>query len=306
MADNVVARCQAPSAGKTDVAQRHSEHKEAWCDRINSLASPATVSVPSFGKFRPTRDRPVSSVPLPVLTALGPYTRPQTAPVITELSSAARRERLEMSRTLLYNSLEDLEGPGVVPDGRGVHCSAIYFYLCTLNAQGFSCPGVNLPSTLLVTGGLLRFWFSQCPVTRQLRMRNVLGGCGVSAAEVKADAFHIPPDSAPVDASAGNRSWKAVYIDFASFFSDIDGSIKHLTSDGVVNVLSHKSGTLPNGVLQECGQGGAQVLAALRRHLDPHPSIPDPKTLIPQFFAQIHRVVDQERAVLGALGAEPL
>src|SRR5690242_13461221 len=56
---------------------------------------------------------------------------------------------------LLYNGLENLDHPN---DPRGPHCMNLFLYLWAANSEDRSCPQVQIPDTLLIGNGAMRYW----------------------------------------------------------------------------------------------------------------------------------------------------
>jgi hypothetical protein len=46
-----------------------------------------------------------------------------------------------------------------LPKGRGLHCVNLFLYLWAKNENGYTCPLVRIPNTIIIRNGDIRFWF---------------------------------------------------------------------------------------------------------------------------------------------------
>jgi hypothetical protein len=106
----------------------HTAYEHGWSPGTTKLAANRPPLIPTFGQQKSQAKTTCSSVYIPVVKAFGPIKRPQP-PADLSSSSAARREHLEMSRTLLYNSLEELTR---VSEQREV-CSMVHWQRAVLH-----------------------------------------------------------------------------------------------------------------------------------------------------------------------------
>jgi hypothetical protein len=134
-------------------------------------------------------------------------------------------------------------------DWRGAHCSTIYFYLWAQNDKGHSCPGIKIPHSIMISGGMMRFWFYTDPKDDQIRMRNIFDG--VDMATLQQEAFGVAPPK-PGEERRPDHRVAACFVDPTTFFPDIDSVCKHLSVDQVVDILDPERGSRPNGILQQC------------------------------------------------------
>lgn len=107
----------------------HTAYEHGWSPGTTKLASNRPPLIPTFGQQKSTAKTTCSSVYIPVVKPFGPIKRPQP-PVDPSSSSAARREHLEMSRTLLYNSLEELAPAGGQREVCSMAVNSEWFVTC--------------------------------------------------------------------------------------------------------------------------------------------------------------------------------
>jgi len=207
----------------------------------------------------------VSWLPMPsVLNVPGPVgpTLPKNkTPALSQWQrEALRRAKREVDRILLYNGLEDLDAEySNLPKGRGLHCVNLFLYLWAKNENGYTCPLVRIPNTIIIRNGDIRFWFymgerSEQDTPRESEAfeikRQAMDSCSRRNVVLSLNEEIFPSKGNP----NGKNSIKALHTAPPLSDSDFNTSefgieIDYMDQEKLNTIV--KGGGLPDGVLQQ-------------------------------------------------------